>query len=36
VTYGIYGHLVPSALGRATEALDAEYESWSSGEDAAA
>jgi integrase len=29
VTYGIYGHLVPSALGRATEALDAEYAAWS-------
>jgi integrase len=29
VTYGIYGHLVPAAWGRAAEALDAEYESWS-------
>jgi integrase len=29
VTYGIYGHLVPSALGRAAEALDAEYAAWS-------
>jgi hypothetical protein len=29
VTYGIYGHLVPSAWGRASEALDAEYEAWS-------
>jgi integrase len=36
VTYGIYGHLVPSTLGRATEALDAEYEAWSSDDDAAA
>ena len=26
VTYRIYGHLVPSAWGRAREALDAEYE----------
>jgi integrase len=31
ITYGIYGHLVPSAWGRATEALDAEYEAWSAG-----
>jgi integrase len=29
VTYGIYGHLVPSAWGRATDALDAEYAAWS-------
>lgn len=29
VTYRIYGHLVPSAWGRAREALDAEYEAWS-------
>jgi integrase len=36
VTYGIYGHLVPSALGRATEALDAEYANWSSDDDVAA
>jgi integrase len=30
VTYKIYGHLVPSAWGRAREALEAEYEDWSS------
>jgi integrase len=29
VTYRIYGHLVPSAWGRAQEALDAEYQAWS-------
>jgi integrase len=29
VTYRIYGHLVPSAWGRAREALEAEYEDWS-------
>jgi integrase len=29
VTYRIYGHLVPSAWGRAREALDAEYQAWS-------
>jgi len=29
VTYRIYGHLVPSAWGRAREALDAEYRAWS-------
>jgi integrase len=29
VTYRIYGHLVPSAWGRAQEALDAEYLAWS-------
>lgn len=28
VTYGIYGHLVPSAWGRAREALEAEYQAW--------
>jgi integrase len=29
VTYRIYGHLVPSAWGRAREALNAEYRAWS-------
>ena len=29
VTYAIYGHLVPSSLGRAHEALNAEYSEWS-------
>jgi integrase len=29
VTYSIYGHLVPSSLGRAQEALNAEYAEWS-------
>ncbi len=29
VTYAIYGHLVPSSLGRAQEALNAEYAEWS-------
>jgi integrase len=29
VTYRIYGHLVPSAWGRAREALNAEYQAWS-------
>jgi integrase len=29
VTYAIYGHLVPSSLGRAQDALNAEYEEWS-------
>ena len=29
VTYAIYGHLVPSSLGRAQEALNAEYVEWS-------
>jgi len=28
VTAGIYGHLVPSALDKAIEALDAEYAAW--------
>ncbi len=28
VTYRIYGHLVPSAAGRARAALDAEYAAW--------
>lgn len=28
VTYAIYGHLVPSSLGRAQKALDAEYQQW--------
>jgi integrase len=30
ITYDIYGHLLPSAWGKAREALDAEYEDWSS------
>lgn len=29
VTYGIYGHLVPSAAARATAVLDEEYTEWS-------
>ena len=29
VTYGTYGHLVPSASARAVAALDQEYEAWS-------
>ena len=29
VTYATYGHLVPSSLGRAQEALNAEYAEWS-------
>lgn len=29
VTYATYGHLVPSAAGRAAGVLDAEYEAWS-------
>jgi integrase len=29
ITYGIYGHLVPSAVGKARGVLDSEYESWS-------
>lgn len=29
VTYAIYGHLVPAALGRAIETLNAEYLAWS-------
>jgi hypothetical protein len=29
VTYAIFGHLVPSSLGRAQEALNAEYAEWS-------
>jgi integrase len=28
VTYAIYGHLVPSSLGRALKVLDAEYQEW--------
>ena len=32
VTYAIYGHLVPSSLGRAQEALNAEYTEWSEAE----
>ena len=30
-TYAIYGHLVPSASGRAVAALDAEYAEWAAG-----
>lgn len=29
VTYAIYGHLVPSSLGRAHDVLNAEYTEWS-------
>ena len=29
VTYATYGHLVPSAAGRALDVLNAEYEEWS-------
>jgi integrase len=29
VTYAIYGHLVPSSLGRAVDVLNAEYAEWS-------
>lgn len=29
VTYATYGHLVPSAAGRALAVLNAEYEEWS-------
>lgn len=29
VTYSIYGHLVPSSLGRAVNVLNAEYAEWS-------
>jgi integrase len=29
VTYGVYGHLVPSAWDSARSALDAEYDAWS-------
>ena len=29
VTYGIYGHLIPSAAAKAVSVLDAEYQDWS-------
>ena len=29
VTYGIYGHLIPSAAAKAASVLDAEYQDWS-------
>lgn len=30
ITFGTYGHLIPSAAARATSVLDAEFEDWSS------